>query len=145
MRSSQPAITPSELSPARKPGISRTGLPSPCGTPRPWKTGSTVRRASSACQRSSWTWGPHHTPWGPTGPAMAGSYVNAACRRGDRRWELIGKEHATGAEIHWHGDGDLGRRAPHRAGAARDERADVARAAPVAREGQALHVGGPVA
>src|SRR3954466_15745290 len=138
MRSSQPAITLSEPSPAMKPGMRTTGRPSPRGTPRPWKTGATVRRAGSACQGSWWTWRPHHTPCGSTGPAMAGSYVNAACRRGDRRWELIGKEHATGAEIHWLGDGDLGRRAPHRAGAARDERADLARAAPVAREGQAL-------
>src|SRR3954454_1150949 len=84
MRSSQPAIRLSDPSPAMKPGMRTTGRPSPCGTPRPWKTGSTVRRASSACQRSSWTWRPHHTPCGSTGPAMAESYVNAACRRGAR-------------------------------------------------------------
>src|SRR5687768_14400736 len=72
MRSSQPLITPSELSPARKPGISRTGMPSPRATPSPRNTGSTSRRASSACQRTSASGRPHQrrgSAGGATGTA----------------------------------------------------------------------------
>src|SRR5688572_13822060 len=59
MRSSQPCITPSDMSPARKPGMSSTGIPSPRATPSPRKTGSTSSRASSACQRISASGRPH--------------------------------------------------------------------------------------
>ena len=44
MRSSQPAMTPSDMSPARKPGISSAGSPSPRSTPSPRNTGSTSSR-----------------------------------------------------------------------------------------------------
>ncbi len=59
MRDSQFAITVNEVSPARKPGTSTTGAPSPRGTPAPYQTGDTSSRASSACQRVSARWWPH--------------------------------------------------------------------------------------
>src|SRR5687767_5349681 len=52
-------MTLSDMSPARNPGISRAGIPSPRGTPSPRYTGSTSRRASSACQRTSASGRPH--------------------------------------------------------------------------------------
>src|SRR3954447_10506776 len=59
MRPSHSRMMPSELSPARKPGISTTGSPVPRGTPAPRYTGSTSSRASSACHRTSATRRPH--------------------------------------------------------------------------------------
>src|SRR3954470_1243304 len=70
-------MTCSDVSPARKPGISRTGAPSPRGTPSPRNTGWTTRRASSACQRTSPTGLPHQRRAG-RGRRPGGSGSNAA-------------------------------------------------------------------
>src|SRR4051812_32603707 len=44
-----------------------TGAPSPWGTPEPWYTGSTSRRDSSSCQRTSAKWLPHQRSGGRCG------------------------------------------------------------------------------
>ena len=74
---SQPAITDIDESPARKPGISITGPPSPRGTPLPAKTGSIISRPSSACQRSSAPWRPHQRR-GASGAAGGGGVGSKA-------------------------------------------------------------------
>src|SRR4051794_38131282 len=53
MRSSQPAMRRSERSPARNPGMSRTGAPSPRGPPSPRSTGPRAGAARSAATRLS--------------------------------------------------------------------------------------------
>src|SRR4051812_14015426 len=77
IRSSQPAITDNDVSPARKPGISITGPPSPRGTPLPANTGSSINRPSSACQRSSAPWRPHQRR-GASGGAGGGGVGSKA-------------------------------------------------------------------
>src|SRR4051812_2928887 len=61
------------MSPARKPGMQTTGSPVPRVTPTPRYTGSTSRRASSACQRSSATGRPHQRRSWTSGGGGVGS------------------------------------------------------------------------
>src|SRR5215218_6739947 len=83
-------MTDSDPSPARKPGMSTTGRPSPRGTPRPWNTGSTSSRASSACQRISWRCRPHQR----RALSAASMGARAASWTSGRAWSGIVEEAA---------------------------------------------------
>ena len=64
MRRSQSCSTVSVTSPARNPGTSSTGAPSPCGTSWPRQVSLTSSRASSRCTRASPSGRPHQRSGG---------------------------------------------------------------------------------